>query len=83
VVSSGILLFMTNALALSTDPTFWVKMSLILLAGINVAIFHRVTFRSSATWNERIATPKGAKIAALASVLLWIAVITCGRLLAY
>jgi hypothetical protein len=83
VIPSGILLFITNALALSTDPTFWLKMSLLLLAGINVGIFHWVTFRSPATWNERMATPTGAKIAALASIILWIAVITCGRLLAY
>lgn len=83
VIPSGILLFITNALALSTDPTFWLKMSLLILAGINVAIFHKITFRSPATWNERRATPKGAKLAALASIVLWIAVITCGRLLAY
>jgi hypothetical protein len=83
VIPSGLLLFITNALALSTDPTFWVKMALLLLAGMNVAIFHRVTFRSSATWNERVATPQSAKIAAGASIILWIAVIVFGRLLAY
>ncbi len=83
VIPSGILLFITNALALSTDPTFWLKMALLLLAGINVAIFHKITFRSPATWDERKATPKGAKLAALASIVLWIAIIACGRLLAY
>jgi predicted membrane protein len=83
VIPSGMLLFITNAQALSKDPTFWVKMLLLLLAGINAAIFHQVTFRSSSTWNERVTTPTGAKIAALASIILWIAVITCGRLLAY
>ncbi|MDO1447640.1 hypothetical protein Q0590_15325 [Rhodocytophaga aerolata] len=83
VIPSGILLFITNALALSTDPTFWLKMALLLLAGINVAIFHRLTFRSSASWNEKMATPTGAKLAAGASLILWIAIIACGRLLAY
>jgi hypothetical protein len=83
VIPSGVLLFITNALALSTDPTFWVKMVLLFLAGINVAFFHKVTFRSPDAWNDKATTPTAARLAALASIVLWITIIACGRLLAY
>ncbi|RRB03763.1 DUF6644 family protein [Larkinella rosea] len=82
VIPSGMLLFTTNAEALGNDPMFGLKLFLILVAGINVAIFHRITFRAPAGW-ESGATPIGAKVAAIGSLLLWLATITCGRLLAY
>ncbi|GAB3911809.1 hypothetical protein GCM10028803_54050 [Larkinella knui] len=82
VVPSGVLLFSTNAEALGNDPTFWLKLVLIAIAGINVAVFHRITFRSPSAWKAET-TPLGAKAAALCSILVWLATIACGRLLAY
>jgi hypothetical protein len=82
VIPSGLLLFSTNAEALGNDPTFWLKLFFIAIAGINVAIFHRIIVRSPAGW-EAGATPFGAKVTAVCSILLWLATITCGRLLAY
>jgi hypothetical protein len=40
-------------------------------------------FRSVAGWDSGVATPLAAKIHALLSLLIWIAVLACGRLLAY
>lgn len=75
VIPSGILLFITDAETLGYDPVFWTKMLLLLIAGLNALTFHRfITQRSSLS---------GAKISACISVLVWIAVIACGRLLAY
>lgn len=75
VIPSGILLFITNAGTLGYDPVFWTKMGLLVLASGNALLFHRV------------ATPGSkaimAKVLAVFSLVLWIAVITCGRLLAY
>ncbi|MRS63624.1 DUF6644 family protein [Larkinella terrae] len=82
VVPSGLLLFTTNAESLGNDPMFGLKLFLILVAGINVAIFHRITFRSRAGWQSG-ATPTAAKATAICSLLLWLATIACGRLLAY
>lgn len=81
VVPSGILLFSTNAGALGYDPVFWLKMSLLTLAGVNALLFHRLVSRS--TIGSKIRTPILAKLMAAASFLLWIAIISCGRLLAY
>ncbi|RAJ97945.1 hypothetical protein LX87_02852 [Larkinella arboricola] len=82
VVPSGLLLFSTNAESLGNDPMFWLKMILIVVAGVNVAVFHRITFRSSTGWQGG-KTPPGAKAAAICSMVVWLATIACGRLLAY
>lgn len=81
VVPSGFLLFITNAGTLGFDPVFWTKMSLLLLAASNGLIFHRVICRSSDGVN--ISFPTAAKAVAVLSLILWVAVIACGRLLAY
>ncbi|WP_138992598.1 DUF6644 family protein [Larkinella sp. C7] len=82
VIPSGLLLFSTNAEALGKDPIFWLKMGLLAVAGINVAVFHRITFRSTTAWKTG-QIPVGAKAAAVGSILLWLGTIACGRLLAY
>lgn len=83
IIPSGFLLFMTNAVSLSNDKIFWIKLSLIALAGINALIFHQTTFRSVSNWERHKPSPIPAKLNATASILLWISVICCGRLLAY
>jgi hypothetical protein len=39
VIPSGISLFITDALDLGYDPTFWLKMTLLVLAGLNAWLF--------------------------------------------
>lgn len=82
-VPSGILLFITNAETLGYDPTFHTKLILLALAGINAWIFHAFIFRSEVQFNPGSGWYKSGKANALCSILLWIAVIACGRLLAY
>jgi hypothetical protein len=81
VIPSGLLLFITNASALGYNPVFWIKMTLLVIAACNALLFHRVVFRSIRP--TTIALPLAAKVVALISLLLWIAIIACGRLLAY
>ncbi|QNF33563.1 hypothetical protein HUW51_12840 [Adhaeribacter swui] len=83
VVPTGILLFITNAAALGHDPTFWLKMGLLILAGLNATIFHTITFTTVVRWDVNRSTPPKAKLAAGFSLVLWTAIIACGRLLAY
>ncbi|PZQ58264.1 MAG: hypothetical protein DI570_18215 [Phenylobacterium zucineum] len=58
------------------------KLALLLVAGINVAIFHATTYRSIAAWGGAVA-PAQARLAAATSLLLWAAVIVVGRYIAY
>jgi hypothetical protein len=46
-------------------------------------LFHRGTFRSVAGWEADTTVPVRARAAAIASLVLWVGVIACGRLLAY
>ena len=83
IIPSGVFLFVTNAIALSNDPVFWTKMFLIVVAGSNAIYFHRFILRSiSQEKNFTVAQGK-ARMAAVISIVAWISVISCGRLLAY
>jgi hypothetical protein len=74
-ILSGILLFATNAVALSSDPVFGLKLLLLFLAIINAWIFHVRVYLPS-KWTA-------ARYHAIISIILWISIISCGRLLAY
>ena len=83
VVPTGLMLFLTDATATWANPAFRLKMILLGCAGANAWLFHRFTFRTVAAWNLDRPTPARARGAALASLLLWTGVISCGRLIAY
>ncbi|HKZ37128.1 MAG TPA: DUF6644 family protein [Chryseolinea sp.] len=82
VLPTGLLLFISQAKALSTNGVFGVKLILILIAFTNAGVFHKYIFQSVADWNTTH-TPAAAKAAAIISLLVWTSVITCGRLIAY
>jgi hypothetical protein len=83
IIPSGILLFITEARTLGVDPTFWLKMILLGIAALNVFLFHRFIFHIPSDKNIQHELPFSSKISALISIVVWIAIITCGRLLAY
>ena len=83
IVPSGLAMFVAHANDLLSNPLFAVKMGLILLAGANAGILHAGVFRSAGQWDVDVMPPLAARAAAAASLLLWISVVACGRLLAY
>ena len=83
IIPSGILLFITNAKALGTDFTFWLKITLRVVAALNVFVFHHFIFKTTPNPNAEIILPKSSKVSAVVSIIVWIAIIACGRLLAY
>ena len=83
IVPTGLLMFTAHASELISNPAFVIKMSLLFCAAINGALFHAGVFRNAAAWDHNTAIPVAAKLHALASLSIWIAVLACGRLLAY
>lgn len=83
VVPTGVLLFLSQATRLGTSPVFGLKLSLIVLAGLNAALFQWGVYRSVAAWDTEARSPPAARVAAVVSLASWAGVITCGRLLAY
>jgi hypothetical protein len=76
---SGGLLFMVNAVTYHRNTAFWLKMATIVLAGINMFIFERVTARSVASWDKDVMPPTAARMAGALSLVFWVAVIVLGR----
>jgi hypothetical protein len=83
VVPSGFLLFMVDATSMAMNHSFQLKMLFFALAGINAAVFHHFTARGSAEWDVGVMPPLRARLTAIASILLWLSVISTGRLIAY
>jgi len=82
-VLTGGLLFASEAVKLSTNPAFRIKLLLIGLAGTNALIFHVMDRRALASWDERGALPIRARLAGAASLLLWAGVVAAGRLIGF
>lgn len=83
IVPTGILMFASEASDLVGNRAFVVKMLLLMLAGTNAAAFHLGAFRNAEQWDQNTPAPAGAKLHAVASIVIWAAVITCGRMIAY
>ena len=76
---AGSLLFSSSATKYYHNVPFRMKMALLLLVGLNAAFFEFRTFRSVAAWDQGPRIPRAAKIAGGVGILLWIAVVACGR----
>lgn len=76
--SAGLLMFSSKALTYYGNIPFRIKMCCLLLAGINMALFHWLGTRHLEAWDRKRAPPL-AKFAGGASLLLWITIVAAGR----
>lgn len=81
--ATGIALLSAQATVVgNTGAAPW-KFGLLILAGLNVPLFHYGVYRRVDEWAEAAVTPIAARAAAVVSMVAWIGVIIAGRLLAY
>ena len=80
---TGGLLFWSLALRCYGSPFFWAKMIMLVLAGVNIGIYHLTIDRRQTEWDEAPFPPFQARMAGLISIVLWLGIITAGRLMAY
>lgn len=80
---TGSLLFISKATDYTVNPFFVWKLVLILVAGVNMAIFHLITWRNIGTWNTSAAVPAAAKVAGGVSLALWAAVAFLARAIGF
>ena len=84
MVVSGVLLFYAIPVRSYHNVFFRAKAVLLILAGINAWLFHQgPVFQHLADWDVQRVTPRAAKLAGAASLILWVAIIFCGRMIAY
>jgi hypothetical protein len=76
---AGLLLFISQATAYAATTTFWVKMGIMLLAGINMLIFEFITVRGVQAWDRNPSPPFPARLAGGISFTCWILVFVFGR----
>jgi hypothetical protein len=78
-LASGSLLFISNASKYLENDWFVAKICLIGAAGLNMAIFHLGSAKDLPRWESETGLPLRARLAGGLSILLWIAVVACGR----
>jgi hypothetical protein len=80
---TGGLLFWSQPLRCYVSGYFLAKLIFLALAGINIMIYHLTIDRTRDQWDKAPIPPLQARLAGLASLLLWTAVIAAGRIMAY
>lgn len=89
-VTGFIIMIITGFMLLYAIPVrtylsvwFRLKVILLILAGINVFVFHSGIWRRVQDWDLDKRPPKKARFAGIASLVLWGCIIFAGRLIAY
>ena len=75
---AGMLMFSSKALTYYGNIPFRLKMVCLLLAGMNMVLFHWLGVRRLASWDHQ-QPPWSAKMAGGASLLLWTTIVAAGR----
>ena len=80
---TGVLLFYAIPIRTYQSIFFRAKVIFLILAGLNVWLFHSRIYQRIAEWDHAIITPRAARRAGVASLILWGAIIIAGRMIAY
>jgi hypothetical protein len=80
---TGGIIFVYGATTFGTNPPFLIKMSLILIAGINALIFEIMARKGRDSWVLTGTAPVSARAVATLSLVLWAGVVATGRWMAY
>jgi len=80
---SGALLFYAVPVKTYCNIFFRLKMTFLMMSGLNVAVFQFSTSRTMPRWDRDSRPPIRARLAGGLSLVLWTAIAVCGRMIAY
>lgn len=83
MVITGAMLFYAIPVKTYLNIFFRCKVVFLLLAGINVAVFHRTAARNMGDWDLDPVPPFRARLAGGLSLVLWAGIVVAGRMIAY
>lgn len=83
VFATGVLLFWAESKTAYHSVHFWIKLALILTAGLNAWLFESKLHKHMHEWDMDAVPPRAAQIAGAVSLVLWAAIIITGRTMAY
>lgn len=80
---TGILFFYGDPMRYSINIGFQIKMVLVIVAGLNAALYYWKVSPIMHGWDEHTVSPPIAKFVAYTSLAVWTGVLLCGRLIPY
>jgi len=83
MITCGILLGGAKLLSYYDNPYFITKLSLIACVGIHALVFRKSVYRNPQALDNPQGLPRAAKVAACLSLVLWVAILSNGRWIAY
>jgi hypothetical protein len=83
MIATGLLLASCEAEKYAPNPYFWTKMIILGLIGVHGLIFRPTVYNQTEELDRSPVIPAKAKVAAILSLILWTAMFTMGRLIAY
>ncbi|HTC31842.1 MAG TPA: DUF6644 family protein [Bryobacteraceae bacterium] len=83
MVTCGLLMAGSEAPTYYPNPYFWTKMILLLLVGVHALIFKPIVYDHPEELDKAPLIPVRAKVAAVLSLILWVSIPLCGRLIGY
>lgn len=76
---TGLALFSSIATRYYENIPFRIKMLLLVIAGLNMLLFHATTYRRVIHWDADTTPPLAARLAGGLSILFWVAIVAFGR----
>jgi hypothetical protein len=80
---TGVIQTVTEPVRQVVTPAFWAKMMMIAIVATMTAVYARAVRRNAPVWDAAASRPWRAKAFAIVSMLLWLAIIVCGRFIGY
>ncbi len=83
MIATGLLLATSEAEKYAPNPIFWTKMIILGLIGVHAVVFRPIVYSRTEELDRSPVIPRQVKVAAILSLVLWTAMFTMGRLIAY
>ena len=83
MIATGLLLATSEATKYAPNPFFWTKMIILGLIGVHALVFRPTVYSRTEELDRSAVIPANVKAAAILSLVLWTAMFTMGRLIAY
>ncbi len=83
LLATGLLQTLIEPVRQFVTPAFWAKMFMILIVSAMTIAYGRAVRRHAARWDTAGSRPRSGWLFAIVSTLLWLAIIACGRFIAY
>ena len=80
---TGLLLFWAEAITAYRSVHFWIKLVLLVAAGVNALSFETTAHKNIAEWDNAAVPPLRARMTGAISLVLWTLIIITGRTMAY